>query len=97
MDGGNSNPPSRPTEEWMLVCQRNTELQPSTDAQEDVDWTHAAQSYPNLDEAASFISQQQHNVGRRMFTTTADPDNLQGKQLQVYTNVNTLKLMVPHH
>ena len=79
--------PSRPIEEWMLICQRNTDLQPHTDSQPDVDWTHAAQSYPNLEEAPSFISQQRQTPGHRVFTTTASPANLQGKQQQVYTTV----------
>ena len=79
--------PSRPIEEWMLICQRNTDLQPHADSQPDVDWTHAAQSYPNLEEAPSFISQQRQTPGHRVFTTTASPANLQGKQQQVYTTV----------
>ena len=52
-----------------------------------VDWTHAAQLYPNLDEASSFISQQQQATSHHTFTTTADPCNLQGKQLRVYNTV----------
>ena len=79
--------PSQPIEEWMLTCQCNTDLQPHTDSQHDVDWTHAAQSYPNLEEALSFISQQRQMPGHRVFTTTANPANLQGKQQQVYTTV----------
>ena len=79
--------PSRPIEEWMLICQRNTDLQPHANSQPDVDWTHAAQSYPNLEEAPSFISQQRQTHGHRVFTTTASPANLQGKQQQVYTTV----------
>ena len=71
----------------MLVCQRNSDLQPSTDSQQDVDWTQAAQSYPNVEEAPSFISQQRQAAGERVFTTSADPQYLQGKQLQVYATV----------
>ena len=33
-DGQTTTPPLRPTEEWMLICQRNANLQP---AMEDVD------------------------------------------------------------
>ena len=40
----------------MLICQRNTDRQPNTDSQQDIDWTLAAQSYPNVEEAPSFIS-----------------------------------------
>ena len=71
----------------MLICQRNTDLQPNTDSQEGIDWTLASQSYPNLEEAPSFISQQRQAAPEHVFTTFADPLNLQGKQLQVYTTV----------
>ena len=80
-------PPSRLTEEWMLICCQNAEMQPSMDTQEDIDWTASAQSYPSIDEAPSFISQQRQAAGQHVFTTTANPANLQGKQLQVYTTV----------
>ena len=71
----------------MLICRQNADLQPSIDTQEDIDWTSSAQSYPNIDEAPSFISQQRQAAGQHVFTTTANPANLQGKQLQVYTIV----------
>ena len=71
----------------MLICRHNADLQPSMDTQEDIDWTGDAQSYPNIDEAPSFISQQRQAAGQHVFTTTANPANLQGKQLQVYTIV----------
>ena len=80
-------PPPRPTEEWMLICQRNADLQPSMDTQDGIDWTLAAHSYPTLEEAPSFISQQKQAAGQRVFTTSANPANLQGKQQQVYTIV----------
>ena len=35
---------------------RMPEMRPSMDAQNDIDWTVPAQSYPNIDEAPSFIS-----------------------------------------
>ena len=57
------------------------------DTQEDIDWTVAVQSYPNIDEAPSFIAQQRQAAGQHVVTTTANPANLQGKQLQVYTIV----------
>ena len=87
-EGGQTNaPPPRPTEEWMLICQRNADLQPSMDTQDGIDWTLAAHSYPTLEEAPSFISQQRQAAGQHLFTTSADPANLQGKQQQVYTIV----------
>ena len=39
------------------------------------------------EEAPSFILQQRQAAGQHVFTTSADPQNLQGKQLQVYTTV----------
>ena len=86
-DGQTTTPSSRPTEEWMLICRQQADLQPSMDTRENIDWTLAAQSYPNIEEAPSFISQQRQAAGQHTFTTTADPRNLQGKQLQVYTIV----------
>ena len=71
----------------MLICQHNVDLQPNTDSLQDIDWTQAARSYSNEEEAPSFISQQQQAAGQHVFTTTADPVNLQGKQLQVYTTI----------
>ena len=66
---------------------QNVDLQPSIDTQGDIDWTQAARSYPNVDEAPSFISQQRQAAGQHVFTTTANPANLQVKQLQAYTIV----------
>ena len=40
-----------------------------------------------MEEAPSFILQQRQAAGQHVFTTTADPTSLQGKQLQVYTTV----------
>ena len=71
----------------MLVCQHSNVLQPTSDSQDDIDWTQTAQSYPNLEEAPSFLSQQRQAAGEHMFTTSANPQNLHGKQLQVYTTV----------
>ena len=85
--GQHNTPSSRPLEEWMLICQHNSDLQPNTVSQYDIDWTLDAQCYPNVEEAPSFISQQRQTAGQHIFTTTADPSKLQGKQLQVYTDV----------
>ena len=75
------------TEEWMLICQRNADLQPNADSQEDIDWTRAAQVYPNLEEMPTFLSRQRDSAAEHSFTTFADPQRLQGKQLQAYTLV----------
>ena len=71
----------------MLVCQHSADLQPNTNSQEDVDWTQAAQAYPNLEEMPTFIPRQRDSAAEHSFTTSADPQHLQGKQLQAYTIV----------
>ena len=71
-------------EEWMLVCQRNTDLQPDITSQQDFDWTLPAQAYPSLEQMPSFIAQQRQSAPQHTFTTTADPHHLTGKQLEAY-------------
>lgn len=48
------------------------------------DWSLPAQAYANLEEMPSFIAQQRQSAPQQTFTTTADPQHLQGKQLQAY-------------
>ena len=60
-------------------------LDGSRAVQEQLDWTHAAQAYANIKEIPSFISRQRESAAQRAFTTSADPRQLQRKQLQVYT------------
>ena len=79
--------PQRAQDEWMLICQRVTDLQPDASSQEDFNWTAAAQSYPNLEEAPTFVTRNRQQAAPRSFTTPASPDNLQGRQLDVYTTV----------
>ncbi len=71
----------------MLVCQRNADLEPNSDSQEEVDWTRAAHAYPNLEEMPTFITRQRESAGQHSFTTSTDPGKLEGKQLQAYTIV----------
>lgn len=75
--------------DWMLICQRVHELQPDTSSEENLNfnWTTAAKGYPNLEEVPTFISRQKQSAEQHTFTTSANPDNLQGRQLQVYTTV----------
>ena len=68
-----SQPPTRAVEEWMLVCQRNADLQPNIESEQEVDWTRAAQAYANIKEMPSFISRQRESAAQRAFTTSADP------------------------
>ena len=69
----------------MLICQSNADLQPSTESQDDADWSAGSQAYPNVEEMPTFISRHRESAGQQSFTTSADPRNLQGKQLQAYT------------
>ena len=62
----------------MLVCQHNADLQPNTVPEQEVDWTHAAQAYTNLEEMPSFIFRQRQSAAQRGFTTTADLSNSKG-------------------
>ena len=68
----------------MLLCQRSVDLQQQTNSQPEVDWSQAARAYPNLEEMPSFIARQRQSAPQTTFTTTADPQQLQGKQLQAY-------------
>ena len=71
--------PTRAVEEWMLICQSNADLQPSTAFQDDTNWSAGAQAYPNMEEMPTFISQHRDSAGQQSFTTSADPQRLQGK------------------
>ena len=51
-------------------------------------WGSLRLAYPNLEEVPSFISQQRRSAVQHTFTTTADPQQLQGKQLLAYTIVH---------
>ena len=79
--------PSRAMEEWMLVCQRHSDLQPDISSQQDFDWSLPAQAYSNLEEMPSFIAQQRQTTPQHVFTTSANPQHLQGKQLDAYNVV----------
>ena len=72
----------------MLICQRTGDMQPDSSSQADSDWTAAAQSYSNVEEAPTFVTRHRQQATPRVFTTSADPDNLQGTQLEVYTTVS---------
>ena len=59
----------------------------ASNPEEEVDWTRAAQTYPNLEEMPTFIIRQRKSAAEHSFTSSADPQQLQGKQLQAYTLV----------
>ena len=73
----------------MLLCQRNASHQPTSDAQEDIDWTSSARSYPGIEEAATFITTQQQFSIEHPINTHINPGNLQRKQRQVYDTIQT--------
>ena len=75
----------------MLICHHRTELQYEIGSQAEVDWSQAAQAYANIEEMPSFIPRQRQSTTHATFTTTANPQQLQGKQLQAYTIVHQHK------
>ena len=79
--------PTRAVEEWMFICRSSADLQPSTESQDDVDWSAGSQSYPNVEEMPTFISRYHESAGQHLFTTSSDPQHLRGKQLQAYNTV----------
>ena len=82
-----SQRPSRAVEEWMLICQSNAELEPNMESQDSADWSVEERAYPNVEELPTFISRQRESTGQHSFTTSADPQHLQEKQLQAYNLV----------
>ena len=79
--------PSGTTAQTAYQSCGGMDLQPDLTSQQEFDWSQPAKAYPNLEEMPSFISRHQASAPQRTFTTTADPQNLQGKQLQAYTIV----------
>ena len=76
------------------MCQRNADLQPNTESEQEVDWTHAAQAYTNIEEMPSFISRQRVSAGQRAFTTSADHNNSKessSKSTLLYSSIWKLK------
>ena len=67
----------------MLVCQRNAVLQPNIKSEQDVDWTHVTQAYTNIKEMPFIIFWQRESDVQCAFTTSADPQQLQRKQLPI--------------
>ena len=76
-------------EEWMLICQHQAQLGSSEEAPTtNVDWLKDARSYPNLQEAATFLTRcKNSSTLTQGCPHSCDPQLLQGKQLQVYEAV----------
>ena len=79
--------PPQAQEEWMLIDQSSDVLQPDSSTQEDFNWTAAAQSYPNLEEAPTFVTRHRQQTAPHVFTSNANPDRVQETQFDVYTIV----------
>ena len=88
----------RATEDWMLLCQGNADFQQPTSSESDYDWTTAAQSYPNLSEAPSFISQQQQQqLTLSLSLVTALLPALLGQNFFVESNWKCIRLFWNTH
>lgn len=72
----------------MLICQNIChDIQPSTDPDDNVDWTLSSRLYDNLHEIPSFIALHRQSAAQVTSTVNVDPNMLQLKQLQVYNTV----------
>ena len=69
-----------------MICQRSSDLQPLI--QDNVDWTNSSWLYSNLAEIPSFISSRRQSAVHQLVNSSADPRQLQGKQLQVYNCIS---------
>ena len=72
----------------MIICQRRADLQPLTNIQENVDWTSSSRLYSNLAEIPTFISSHRQSTRHQEVNCSADPSQLQGKQLQIYNFIS---------
>ncbi len=81
--------PHRATDEWMLLCRLRPQLSNPDQHHTHTNtvWTAASHHYPNLEETASFISRNRQTAEIQPFVSTANADQLHGKQLQVYQTV----------
>ena len=72
----------------MLICQHNVDIHcPHSNCDEEFNWSSISAAYPNIEELPVFITRQRQSAPQHTFTTIADPQCLQGKQLQAYTLV----------
>ena len=72
----------------MLICQSNADLQPSTSQAQSLKMMLTGQQhhkYIPTWRRCQHLSRNRESAGQQLFTTSADPHHLQGKQLQAYT------------
>ena len=74
----------------MLICHRNADFRNPPDCDDKHNWSACSAAYTNLDEFPSFITRHYQSAQVQLFTTTADPASLQGKQLLAYN-------LIKHH
>ena len=67
----------------MLICQRNADPQPEFNSNDGCNWSESSDMY-SLEELPTFLSRHRQTAAPRTYTTTADPQLLQGKQLLAY-------------
>ena len=80
----------RQIEERMILCQQHHQLEAQgAILSNQIDWTEAARAYPNLAEASTFITQNKESTQLACSSSMlADPQLLQGTQLEAYQIVN---------
>ncbi len=71
----------------MLLCQHNPDFDISKSHQQEYDWSLPATTYSNMYEFPSFVAQQQKKFTVQSGTNNANPNNLQGNQMQSYLAV----------
>lgn len=65
----------------MLICRHNANYESTVNCDDNHVWSNSSITYGNLDELPTFIATQRRSAQECLFTTTADPANLQRKQL----------------
>lgn len=74
----------------MLICRHSANYESTVTCDDNHVWSNSSITYGNLDELPTFIATQRRSAQEHLFTTTADPANLQRKQLATYN-------LVKHH
>ena len=84
----------RYVQEWMLLCQRLPDLGAnSSNTHDEVDWLEAGRHVPNLEESCTFITRHKESgFLSSSQSPSADPQLLQGKQLEAYQAVQQHRL-----